>query len=78
MIRILAEATTVTWSSLSSFFTAITNQFTVANVLGVLAGAMGIAIVFVFLWFGIKKGLAILKPAMNSGTLSSGGGRRRR
>lgn len=70
--------TGVTWSSLTSIFTAITGQFTIANMVGVIAGAMGIAVTFAFMWFGVKKGLAIVKSAINSGTLSSGGKARRK
>jgi hypothetical protein len=70
--------TPITWADLTSVFSSITGQFTVPNMVGVVAGALGIAVVFCFMWFGIKKGMAIIKSAINSGTLSTGGKARRR
>lgn len=70
--------TPITWADLTSVFSSITGQFTVPNMVGVIAGALGIAVVFCFMWFGIKKGMAIIKTALNSGTLSTGGKARRR
>ena len=78
MLNLVGAESTVSWSDLTSVFSAITGQFTIPNVIGVLAGAMGIAITFVFMWFGVKKGLAIVKNAINSGRMSSGAGGRRR
>lgn len=78
MLNLVGEATSVTWANLTDVFTAITNQFTIANIIGVLAGAMGIAIAFVFMWFGVKKGLAIVKSAINSGKMTTGAGGKRR
>lgn len=69
---------TITWSDLTSVFSSITSQFTIQNMVGVIAGALAIAVVFCFMWFGIKKGMAIVKSALNSGTLSTGGKARRR
>lgn len=68
----------ITWTDLTSVFTAITAQFSIASMVGVIAGALGIAVVFCFMWFGLKKGMAIIKSAINSGTLSTGGKARRR
>lgn len=65
----LADATVVSWSDLSSIFTAITTQITVANIVGVLAGAVGIAIGFVFMWFAYRKGKAIVTAAFKKGSL---------
>jgi hypothetical protein len=70
--------TPITWADLTSVFSSITGQFTVPNMVGVVAGALGIAVVFCFMWFGIKKCMAIIKSAINSGTLSTGGKARRR
>ena len=78
MLGLLGEATAITWADLSSVFSEITGQFTIANMVGVLKGAFGIAILFVFFWFGIKKGLAIVNPSINNGTMASGGAKRRK
>lgn len=74
----IGAETGITWTDLTSVFASITGQFTVPNMVGVVAGALGIAVVFCFMWFGIKKGMAIIKSAINSGTLSTGGKARRR
>lgn len=76
-LGLLGEGTAIAWSDISSVFSNITSQFSVASIISVLGGAFGIAIGFVFMWFGIKKALAILKPAINGGSISSGGGKRR-
>lgn len=74
----LGAENAITWADLTSVFASITGQFTVPNMVGVIAGALGVSIVFCFMWFGIKKGMAIIKSAINSGTLSTGGKARRR
>lgn len=74
----LGEVTPITWADLTSVFTSITSQFTVPNMIGVIGGALTIAIVFVFMWWGLKKGMAIIRSAMNNGTLSTGGKSKKR
>lgn len=76
MLGMIGEATT--WADLTSIFTTVTGQFSVANMVGVISGALGISVVFSFMWFGAKKGMAILRTAINNGALSTGGKGRRR
>lgn len=66
-MSILADATTITWSSLSSVIDAVTSQISTTNILGVLAGAIGISIGFVFMWWGIRKGVRMILDAAKSG-----------
>lgn len=66
-----AEPTAVGWSDLSSVLTAITGQITVANVVAVIAGAIGAAIGLVFMWWGVRKLIRVLMSAFRKGKLSS-------
>lgn len=49
---------------------AITGQITVANVVGVLATAIGAGIGFVFMWWGGRKAIRVLMSAMRKGRVS--------
>lgn len=57
---LVGEVTTVGWSTISSVIDAVTGQISTSAVLGVLAGAVGISIGFVFLWWGIRKGIRVI------------------
>lgn len=74
----LMAETPITWTDLVSVFTSLQSQFSIPNMVGVIGGALTIAIVFVFMWWGLKKGMSIIRTAMNSGTLSTGGKSKKR
>lgn len=74
----LGEVTPITWADLTSVFSSITSQFTVPNMIGVIGGALTVSIAFVFMWWGLKKGMSIISSAMNSGRLSTGGKSKKR
>lgn len=60
----------ITSSSFSSVISAITGQISVATVVEVLAYAAGLAIGFVFMWWGVRKALKVLMKAFRSGRAS--------
>lgn len=66
-----AEPSAVGWSDLSSVLTAITGQITVANIVAVIAGAIGASIGLVFMWWGVRKLIRVLMSAFRKGKLSS-------
>lgn len=66
-----ATDTAIGWSDLSSVLTAITGQITVANVVAVIAGAIGASIGLVFMWWGVRKLIRVLMSAFRKGKLSS-------
>lgn len=66
-----ADPSPVAWSDLSSVLTAITGQITVANVVAVIAGAIGASIGLVFMWWGVRKLIRVLMSAFRKGKLSS-------
>lgn len=60
----------ITSSSFSSVISAITGQISVATVVEVLAYAAGLAIGFVFMWWGVRKALKVLMKAFRGGRAS--------
>lgn len=64
---LVGEVTTVGWSTLTDVISAVTNQISTTAILGVLAGAIGISIGFVFLWWGVRKGIRMILDAAKSG-----------
>ena len=52
-------------------FDNILKQLSVANIVSLLAAVIGAGIVFVFLWWAIRKGIKILMSAIRKGRVSS-------
>lgn len=65
----LAAETAIGWSDLSSVVTAITGQISVTTIIAVIAGAVGVAIGMVFMWWGVRKAGRIIMNAARSGKL---------
>lgn len=61
-----------------SIINAVTSQFSVANIVAVLAAVVASGIVFVFLWWGIRISFRSIMGAVKNGTISINSGRRRR
>lgn len=68
-------STVVSWSSVIS---AVTSQFSVANIMAVLASVVAAGIVFVFAWWGVRLAFRSIMGAVKNGSLSINSGRRRR
>lgn len=66
----LTEGQTVSVSDILGLLGGITDQFSVTQIVALLAGIIGIAIVFVFLWWGGRKGLKIVMRAVTRGKIS--------
>lgn len=45
----------VGFSDISDILTSVTTQFSVANIVAVIAGILGVTTAFVFLWWGVRK-----------------------
>ena len=56
-------------TQVSSIMTAITNVIDVAGIIEILAAAIGVAAVFVFMWWGIRKGARMIMGAIRKGRL---------
>lgn len=65
------EATTVSWSDLSTVWTALTTQITVANILGVVAGVLTGTVGIAFAWWGAKYATRKIRAAMKNGKISA-------
>jgi len=48
-------STSVGYSDIADILTAVTTQFSVANIVAVIAGILGVTTAFVFLWWGVRK-----------------------
>lgn len=66
----LAEGAIIGWSDLSSVWSVITAQISVASILGILAGVAVAAVALVFMWFGLRKAIKVLMAAAKKGKLS--------
>lgn len=70
MTGILAAGTTPTTVQFSDFtdvLSAVTAQFSVANIVQILAGLVATGIGFVFLWWGVRKAYGYLMKATRKG-----------
>lgn len=68
-------STVISWGSVIS---AVTSQFSVANIMAVLASVVAAGIVFVFAWWGVRLAFRSIMGAVKNGSLSINSGRRRR
>ncbi len=58
-------------TSVKPLFDKILEQLNVTNIVGLLASVIGAGIVFVFMWWAIRKGIKILMSAIRKGRVSS-------
>lgn len=57
------------FSDLAPIITQITDALSITNLVSVLAGIVGTAVVFVFFWWGIRKCTKIIMGAFKKGSL---------
>ena len=57
----------VGYSDISQILTTVTNQFSVSNIVAMIAGILGVTVVFVFLWWGVRKGFKAITKAATRG-----------
>lgn len=60
----------VGFSDFSSFWTVLTSQLNITQILTVLVGVGGVCVGLYFFWWGVRRALSMLKKAIN-GRLSS-------
>lgn len=69
----MLEATTAAGSMVSeiqSVLTPITEEFTFANIAGILAIVVGGAAILTLGWFGVRKVIKIIQTALKRGKVS--------
>lgn len=55
------------YDDISQILTSVTSQFSVANIVAMIAGILGVTVVFVFLWWGVRKGFKAITKAATRG-----------
>lgn len=65
-----ATTTLVDYSTFSAVIEAITAQISVAQIVAILASAVGISIAFVFMWWGLRKVTRMVMGSARSGTIN--------
>lgn len=63
----LMSESSVTFSTIQSILTAVTSQFSVANIVAFIAGILGVTVAFIFLWWGVRKGFRAIIKATTKG-----------
>ena len=68
MLTLLTSSTpSVSTSDISGIMTAVTDQFSVSNITTFIAYIIGTAVVFVFLWWGVRKAWKAIMAATTRG-----------
>lgn len=60
----------VEYSDFSSILTAMAGQVSISSIVGILAVVTGASVGFVFLWWAVRKALAMIMKAFRKGKLS--------
>lgn len=58
-------------TTLEPLKTALTSSITPGQIVGVLAGIIGVGMMFVLMWFGVRKLISIFKKAVTKGKISA-------
>lgn len=61
-----------TVTELQSILTSLTGVIGVTEIVSFLAAIIGVAAVFVLMWFGVRKGISAVMGAVKKGRLSVG------
>lgn len=65
------ENTTSMVEILQPLTTAVTNSITPAQIVGIIAGVIGVGMTFVLMWFGVRKLISIFRKAVTKGKISA-------
>lgn len=60
----------VTAETIMEVLNAITKQFSISQIVAMIAGILGVSMAFVFLWWGVRKGAKVVFRAVKSGKFS--------
>lgn len=50
---------------------ALTGSITPGQIVGIIAGVVGVGMGFVLMWFGVRKGISIFRKAVMKGKISA-------
>ena len=54
-------------STIQSILDTVTTQFSVSNIVAMIAGILGVTVAFVFLWWAVRKGFKAIVAAATEG-----------
>ena len=54
-------------STIQSILDTVTTQFSVSNIVAMIAGILGVTVAFVFLWWAVRKGFKAIVSAATKG-----------
>lgn len=63
----LADTPAVSTSDIAGIMSSVTDQFSVSNIVSFLAYIIGVTIVFVFLWWAVRKAWRAIMAAATRG-----------
>ena len=69
---LLTEVSGVTVQDIMGILDGVTNTFSVSAIVAFIAGIIGLAITYVFLWWGARKGFKAIMGAVTRGELRIG------
>lgn len=70
MVVGVSAAETVTFDDFSSVITGLQSQISVATIVELLAGLVGVTVGLVFMWWGVRKVVGAIMSAFRGGRLS--------
>lgn len=54
-------------TTIQSILDTVTSQFSVSNIVAMIAGILGVTVAFVFLWWAVRKGFKAIVAAATKG-----------
>lgn len=54
-------------ATIQSILDTVTTQFSVSNIVAMIAGILGVTVAFVFLWWAVRKGFKAIVAAATKG-----------
>lgn len=62
-----ASSEPISISTIQSILDTVTTQFSVSNIVAMIAGILGVTVGFVFLWWAVRKGFKAIVAAATKG-----------
>lgn len=69
---LLTEVQSISVQDIMGILDGVTNTFSVTAIVAFIAGIIGVAITYVFLWWGARKGFKAIMGAVTKGKLRIG------
>lgn len=63
----MATPEPISISTIQTILDSVTTQFSVSNIVAMIAGILGVTVAFVFLWWAVRKGFRAIVAAATKG-----------